>query len=77
MLQVRQLVELGACAGVLPTLGVRGLDEKRILIIPFAPLKDYGRALVLHWNPRQMRRRGVEERELKKIARLLAQRPAV
>jgi DNA-binding transcriptional LysR family regulator len=77
MLQVRQLVELGACAGVLPTLGVRGLDEKRALIIPFAPLKEYGRALVLHWNPRQMRRRGVEESELKKIARLLALRPAV
>lgn len=77
MLQVRQLVELGACAGVLPTLGVRGLDEKRTLIIPFAPLKDYGRALVLHWNPRQMRRRGLEEGELKKIARLLALRKAV
>ena len=39
MLQVRQLVELGACAGILPSLGVRGLDEKRTLIIPFMPLK--------------------------------------
>lgn len=77
MLQVRQLVELGACAGVLPTLGVRGLDEQRTLIIPFAPLKEYGRALVLHWNPRQMRRRDVEAAELRKIARLLAVRPAV
>jgi len=71
MLQVRQLVELGACAGVLPSLGVRGLDAKRTLIIPFTPLKEYGRALVLHWNPRQMRRRGLEEAELRKTARLL------
>lgn len=76
MLQVRQLVELGACAGVLPTLGVRGLEAERTLVIPFAPLKDYGRALVLHWNPRQMRRRGVDEGTLKKLAGLLAQSKA-
>ena len=62
---------------MLPTLGVSGLDEQRTLIIPFAPLKEYGRALVLHWNPRQMRRRDVEAAELRKIARLLAVRPAV
>lgn len=71
MLQVRQLVALGACAGVLPTLGVRGLDEKEVLVIPFAPMKDFGRALVLHWNPRLMRRRNVDETTLKGIARLL------
>lgn len=71
MLQVRQLVESGACAAVLPSLGLRGLDEKQTLIIPFTPLKDYGRSLVLHWNPRQMRRRGVEEATLRKIARLM------
>jgi DNA-binding transcriptional LysR family regulator len=76
MLQVRQLVELGACAGVLPTLGVRGLEAECTLVIPFAPLKDYGRALVLHWNPRQMRRRGVDEGTLKKLAGLLAQSKA-
>jgi len=74
MLQARQLVALGACAGVLPTLGVHGLDEKTTLILPFAPLKDYGRALVLHWNPRQMRRRGLEEAEVRKVARLLRPR---
>ncbi len=71
MLQVRQLVALGACAGVLPTLGVRGLEEQDVLTIPFAPMKDFGRALVLHWNPRQMRRRNVDEATLKGIARLL------
>lgn len=72
MLQVRQLVDLGACAGILPTLGIRGLDEKRVLITPFTPLRDFGRALVLHWNPRQMRRRGVETAELKRLAALIA-----
>jgi LysR family transcriptional regulator, nitrogen assimilation regulatory protein len=72
MLQVRQLVELGACAGTLPSLGVRGLDEKRVLILPFAPLRDFGRSLVLHWNPRQMRRRGVETAELKRLAALIS-----
>lgn len=71
MLQVRQLVSLGACAGVLPTLGVRELDEKDVLVIPFAPMKEFGRALVLHWNPRLMRRRNVDEATLKGIARLL------
>jgi DNA-binding transcriptional LysR family regulator len=75
MLQVRQLVELGACAGILPSLGVHGLDQKRTLIIPFVPLKEYGRALVLHWNPRQMRRRGIEETTLRKIARQMSRQP--
>ncbi|MFM2177999.1 MAG: hypothetical protein RL015_2097 [Verrucomicrobiota bacterium] len=75
MLQVWQLVELGACAGILPSLGVHGLDQKRTLIIPFVPLKEYGRALVLHWNPRQMRRRGIEETTLRKIARQMGRQP--
>ncbi len=72
MLQVRQLVEIGACAGILPTLGIRGLDEKCVLIAPFAPLHEYGRALVLHWNARQMLRRNVEAASLKKLAALIA-----
>jgi len=72
MLQVRQLVDIEACAGILPTLGIRGLDAKRVLITPYAPLRDFGRALVLHWNPRQMRRRGVETAELKRLAALIA-----
>jgi DNA-binding transcriptional LysR family regulator len=72
MLQVRQLVELGACAGILPTLGIRGLDEKHVLITPFAPLRDFGRALVLHWSPRQMRRRGLATTDLKKLAAIIA-----
>jgi DNA-binding transcriptional LysR family regulator len=72
MLQVRQLIALGACAGILPSLGMHGLDEDNTLMMPFAPLKEYGRALVLHWNTRQMRRRGVEEAELKKIATIMS-----
>lgn len=72
MLQVRQLVALGACAGVLPSLGARGLSAEETLILPFTPLKDYGRALVLHWNERQMRRRGQEVDVLKKVAVQLA-----
>lgn len=72
MLQVRQLVDLGACAGVLPSLGMRGLDERRVLCLPFAPLRDFGRSLVLHWNQRQMQRRNVEDAALKKVAALLA-----
>ncbi len=71
MLQVRQLVEQGACAAVLPSLGITGLDEKSVLVTPFTPLANYGRSLALHWNPRQMRRRGVEDRVLKEMARTL------
>ena len=71
MLQVRQLVDLGACAAVLPNIGMVGLDTKNVLSSPFAPLADYGRALALHWNPRQMRRRGVDDRVIEKVARLL------
>lgn len=73
MLQVRQLVQQGSCAAVLPNLAVAGLNEKNVVIIPFAPLVDYGRALALHWNPRQMRRRGVDDRVIEKMARLLRQ----
>jgi len=60
MLQVRQLVERGECAGVLPSLGLPGLSPKEIHILEFVPLKNYGRALVLHWNSRQMDRRGMD-----------------
>ena len=74
MLQVRQLVERGECAGVLPSAGVQGLSSKEIIIREFAPLKDYGRALALHWNERQMRRRGADESTIKQLAAAL--RPA-
>ncbi len=73
MLQVRQLVQQGSCAAVLPNLAVAGLNEKNVLVIPFAPLADYGRALALHWNPRQMRRRGVDYRVIEKMAKVLRQ----
>lgn len=38
----------------------------------FAPMKDYGRALALHWNERQMRRQGVEESVIKGIAQVMS-----
>ncbi len=74
MLQVRQLVERGECAGVLPSAGIQGLSSKELIIREFTPLKDYGRALALHWNERQMRRRGVDESTIKQLAAAL--RPA-
>ncbi len=73
MLQARQLVERGECAGVLPSAGIRGLSSKELIIREFVPLKDYGRALALHWNERQMRRRGVDERTIKRLAAALRQ----
>lgn len=66
MLQVRQLVEAGVCAAVLPDLGARGLSG--VVTVPFAPLKDYGRTLVLHWNNRQMERRGISPLAIKALA---------
>jgi DNA-binding transcriptional LysR family regulator len=72
LLQVRQLLVQESCAAVLPNLAVTGLDEEKILIAPFAPLASHGRTLVLHWNPRQMERRGLEPKQLSATARLLA-----
>lgn len=74
MLQVRQLVAQGSCAAVLPGLALPGLDEKRILVVPYAPLASYGRTLVLHWNPRQIEMRGVEPRRIAAAAAILAER---
>ena len=71
MLQARQLIERGECAGVLPSVGIHGLSAKEILISEFAPLKNYGRTLVLHWNDRQMKRRAVEKPEIEQIAAAL------
>lgn len=72
ILQVRQLVAQGSCAAVLPGLALPGLDERHILIAPYAPLKDYGRLLVLHWNPRQMEMRGMDPRRIAAAAAILA-----
>lgn len=68
MLQIRQIIERGVCAGILPSVGIQGLCHKEILISEFALLKNYGRPLALHWNERQMRRRGVQKREIEQIA---------
>lgn len=74
MLQVRQLVKQGSCAAVLPSLALPGLDQAQMFVLPFTPLANYGRSLVLHWNPRQMRRRGLEAEALRSIAALLSRR---
>ena len=73
MLQVRELIVQGDCAGLLPSFGTHGLSEQDVVTCEFAPMKDYGRSLVLHWNNRQMRRRGIEESVIKHIAKALRQ----
>lgn len=70
--QVRQLLVQESCAAVLPNIALPGLDEKCHLIVPFSPLAGYGRFLVLHWNPRQVERRGVGTTQLRAAAALLA-----
>ncbi len=68
LLQVRALIIQGVCAGLMPSIGIQGLAEQDVVIREFVPMKDYGRALALHWNERQMRRRSVEESAIKQIA---------
>jgi DNA-binding transcriptional LysR family regulator len=72
MLQVRQLVSQESCAAILPNLALPGLDERKILIAPFAPLATYRRVLALHWNPRQAEVRGVLSESIHKVATILA-----
>ena len=71
MLQVRELIVQGVCVGLLPSFGTHGLSDQDVVTCEFAPMKDYGRSLVLHWNDRQMRRRGIEESTIKRIAKAL------
>ncbi len=73
LLQVRELVVQGVCAGLLPTLGTRHFASTNIVVSEFGPLKGYGRGLVLHWNERQMRRRGVEQKSIHALAAALRQ----
>lgn len=68
MLQVQQLVREGHCAAVLPNLALGCLNPTDFVVLPFAPLATYGRQLVLHWNSRQMQRRGIEKNQLRAIA---------
>jgi DNA-binding transcriptional LysR family regulator len=72
-LHVRQLVEGGHYAGVLPSWGVAGLEKAGVVTRPFTPLKNYGRPLCLHWNNRQMARRGVDPGTVQAISTTLAQ----
>lgn len=71
MLQARQLIERGECAGILPSPGLATLPSNNTHITEFAPLKSYGRHLVLHWHGRQMRRRGVTKRQVELLAHAL------
>ncbi len=71
LLQVRELIVQGACAGLLPSMGTHGLAEQEILVREFVPMKNYGRGLALHWNERQMRRRGIEQGAIEELARVL------
>ena len=71
LLQVRELISEGLAAGVLPSIGTQGLEEQGVIVRPFAPLKDYGRHQVLHWNERQMRRRGVDASVIRAMAKVI------
>jgi len=72
MLQMKQLIEQGTCAGVLPSAGIRGLRRTKIHVCEFGPLKTFGRTLVLHWNERHMFRRGVGSNMIRQVAKALA-----
>jgi DNA-binding transcriptional LysR family regulator len=71
LLQMKEMVIRGVCAGILPSLGMKGLAEAGVVSREFEPLKDYGRPLALHWNDRQMRRRGVGEAIIKEMVKKL------
>ncbi len=68
LLQVKELVKRGVCAGVLGSIGTRDLAEQDVQVRGFAPLAGYGRPLVVHWNERQMRRRGIEASVIEEVA---------
>jgi DNA-binding transcriptional LysR family regulator len=76
LLQVKELVKRGVCAGVLGSIGTHDLEDHGVQVRGFAPLAEYGRPLVLHWNERQMRRRGVESGVIEQVA-LALEAPAV
>lgn len=71
VLLVKQFIEQGMCAGILPSIGMKGMSAKAVLTVEFPPLANYGRSLVLHWNERQVRRRGVEMSVIKQLASAL------
>lgn len=48
LLQVRELIVQGVCAGLLPSFGTHGLDNHHVVIHEFTPMHDFGRSLVLH-----------------------------
>jgi DNA-binding transcriptional LysR family regulator len=68
---VKQLVERGECAGILPNVGMNGIHDSDVMHIEFPLLKQARRTLVLHWNARQMQRRNVDMSVLRRMAREL------
>lgn len=78
LLQVRELIVRGLCPGLLPAIGTYDLAVNEMTMREFGPLKGYGRTLVLHWNERQVRRRGVADTTIAEIAKaLISARSAV
>ena len=71
LLQLRDLILRGSCLGILPSIRLHGLAEQEVISREFTPMKDYGRPLALHWNDRQMRRRGIEPAEIQQLAKAL------
>lgn len=67
-LEVRALVAAGRHAGILPSIGIAGWAPPEVIVRPFPPLKSYGRSLCLHWNARQIIRRGLEDAGVKALA---------
>lgn len=71
--QMKQLVESGDYAAILPTIGLQGLQASGANVISFPLLKEYSRNLCLHWNERQMTRRCIEPKPIKALALKLKQ----
>lgn len=72
ILQVSDLVRQEVCAAILPNIALPTLSSEQILSTPFPPLKNHGRTLVLHWNPRQASLRNLSENMLRQTALALA-----
>lgn len=66
-LQVRALIMAGSCAAVMPSIAP--LDGVFTFALP--QLAEYRRTLVLHWNQRQMERRGIGPGQFQAIASAL------
>lgn len=68
MLQVHALIVRGECAALVPSVALQGFAKDAVAAREFSAMRDYARTLVLHWNQRQMIRRGVEESSVRELA---------